>query len=1086
MIKKYSYPECTIEVEYVPGLTYVGALYDHCGISSVKISNISDIGWNTITVSITGSFIRPSVRVYGGVPSGETSEIIPDRLDVRFDRICRLDENIDSEIRLTVSADDMKFDTVFLPLKVYNRNHFSGESGHFEELAAFVDPDHELVGKIVGTVSVPGNGQSDEFGMLRKKVEQIYCAAKDQGFSYRDVFFRADRGQDVSTCDVLVRQECGNTLDLALLFCSCLECIGIRSSLIYFDTQVLVGAWTDSAPIIEAAVTASAENIYGLIASDRPLLVLADPSGVATGKTFEDANYSANKLLLNEEPRYLVDIAAARRSGVVTMVRKDDETILQQDDRENAKTESILKPFVERNSTLAETCRNGEEDILTPMLSDSSQAGAVRKADSGVSMILNAPAGTGKVKTIVNIIANALCKNKRVLYVASDKALLDKVKCCIDAVVDESLESDMPNGFDGRRENIERFCEALHGQAADGLSLFDVIERYYGISGDLIELTSAKASEMDASQAYKVVEVLKSLDDIMSLYGKHPSRLPLVGIYPRVRTSRGQARIEAFLEEFPRFVRRAKRRERCIFNRWFFHHDAMHYLERVEQWNTFRRLVVIDDRLTVDIDRIEESVKRWYESRHLFEDWTPFADIVVELNRLGVFNVLDYFLEGHSGKETADAFLKGYYFARARNTINSKKILCDFDVSGHESDIKAFRRSIDGMVIRYRRKFKVADSRGLTTMSLADIDAKAENEAYDIVVIDDAGYVSAEDVAGVMDSAQQIVLAGDDRIAEPQSLLADAIAEGLPECNLEYHTRSRHESLVGFRNRIFYNGDLKTFASANDLERRVFYVNPRGMFDSVAKTNMTEALAVVEKIKSGYNAIRSIIVVAFTTEQYLLIKKLLDATVGKHDDIIKVMQLEDVRGNEECDELVLSVVYAPDKDGCVALDMGMLSKKGGERQLNKVLSLPSVELTVFCSLRPVHIPDDDTIPNGVRILRKLIEYSLCTWAGTDAEDSISAVVENIADKLSARGYETDLNVGRSVCKIDIAVKNPDDPSRYLFGIIVDGRNYASAYSVEDREIIVPDAFEDLGWNIKRVWTIDWFRNHDSVLDTLLK
>ena len=49
------------------------------------------------------------------------------------------------------------------------------------------------------------------------------------------------------------------------------------------------------------------------------------------------------------------------------------------------------------------------------------------------------------------------------------------------------------------------------------------------------------------------------------------------------------------------------------------------------------------------------------------------------------------------------------------------------------------------MVIRYRREFKVANSRGLTTTSLADIDAKAENEAYDIVVIDDAGYVSAEE-----------------------------------------------------------------------------------------------------------------------------------------------------------------------------------------------------------------------------------------------------------------------------------------------------------------------------------------------------
>lgn len=67
------------------------------------------------------------------------------------------------------------------------------------------------------------------------------------------------------------------------------------------------------------------------------------------------------------------------------------------------------------------------QSLTLPIPADISQIEAVLTAQKGLSFILHGPPGTGKSQTITNIIADALNRGKRVLFVAAKKAALDVV-----------------------------------------------------------------------------------------------------------------------------------------------------------------------------------------------------------------------------------------------------------------------------------------------------------------------------------------------------------------------------------------------------------------------------------------------------------------------------------------------------------------------------------------------------------------------------------------------------------------------------------------------------------------------------------
>lgn len=90
----------------------------------------------------------------------------------------------------------------------------------------------------------------------------------------------------------------------------------------------------------------------------------------------------------------------------------------------------------------------------------------------------------------------------------------------------------------------------------------------------------------------------------------------------------------------------------------------------------------------------------------------------------------------------------------------------------------------------------------------------------------------------------------------------------------------------------------------------------------------------------------------------------------------------------------------------------------------------------------------------------------------------------VASKLRERGYQVKTKIGCSGFRVDVGVVDPDNSSRYLLGILCDGENYRAAKTARDREIVQSSVLKMLGWNICKVWTMDWWENSQKVIDRI--
>ncbi len=125
-----------------------------------------------------------------------------------------------------------------------------------------------------------------------------------------------------------------------------------------------------------------------------------------------------------------------------------------------------------------------------------------------------------------------------------------------------------------------------------------------------------------------------------------------------------------------------------------------------------------------------------------------------------------------------------------------------------------------------------------------------------------------------------------------------------------------------------------------------------------------------------------------------------------------------------------------------------------------------------------------------RILPGLGLWARClkSLAGSDpvtpSSHDPSPFQKMLVDALRKKGYETEQQVGVSGIFIDVAVKHPHRPGGYILGIVSDGPVYWKAPSVRDRDVLYPQLLERRGWRIYRVWSVDWSRNPEAVVDRI--
>ena len=392
-----------------------------------------------------------------------------------------------------------------------------------------------------------------------------------------------------------------------------------------------------------------------------------------------------------------------------------------------------------------------------------------------------------------------------------------------------------------------------------------------------------------------------------------------------------------------------------------------------------------------------------------------------------------------------------------------------------------------------------------------------------MVVFDEALQMPTSEAVGAIARGKSLVVVGDPKqmpptsffssntideedesIDELESILQDCQALGIPSLQLNWHYRSRHESLIAFSNNEYYGGELITFPSTDDQKTKVRFVKINGVYEKGGKRcNRAEADAivkeVVKRLKNETLRKDSIGIIAFSSTQQTLIEDLLYDTIELDKELtqyadsmyepIFVKNLENVQGDER-DVILFSIGYGPDSNGKISMNFGPLNKIGGERRLNVAVSRARKEMIVYSTMTGSQINLNNTKSKGVEGLKHFLDYAekqiLFEAARINNTTEQLSIQRQIANTLRSKGFEVKTEIGLSDFKIDIAVIDPRDNSNYILGILLDGETYLNTQTTRDREIVQPSVLKNLNWNVARVWSVDWFKQPDVVTTRIIE
>lgn len=388
---------------------------------------------------------------------------------------------------------------------------------------------------------------------------------------------------------------------------------------------------------------------------------------------------------------------------------------------------------------------------------------------------------------------------------------------------------------------------------------------------------------------------------------------------------------------------------------------------------------------------------------------------------------------------------------------------------------------------------------------------------FDLVIFDEASQLPTCEAVGAIARGKYVIVVGDPKQLPPtsffntnqvdednyeqedlESILDDCLALSMPQEHLLWHYRSRHESLIAFSNRQYYDNGLYTFPSPNDLESKVRFVSVDGYYDrGKTKQNRAEAEAVVAEIlrrlRDPVLRTHSIGVVTFSAVQQNLIADLLEKAFAEEpaldewntsmEEPLFIKNLENVQGDER-DCILFSVGYGPDQQGNVALNFGPLNRDGGWRRLNVAVSRARQEMLVFSVLQPEQIDLSRTRADGVAGLKAFLQFAKNGKGALPLKEGqrsavADALADTVAEALRNKGYTVHTHIGCSAYQVDIGVVHPEHPERYLLGILCDGSQYRQAGTSRDRNLLQVSVLGSLGWRIHRVWCLDWWENPEK-------
>ncbi len=364
----------------------------------------------------------------------------------------------------------------------------------------------------------------------------------------------------------------------------------------------------------------------------------------------------------------------------------------------------------------------------------------------------------------------------------------------------------------------------------------------------------------------------------------------------------------------------------------------------------------------------------------------------------------------------------------------------------------------------------------------------SSQDEFDLVIFDEASQCTVEKGLPALLRGKQVVIAGDSMQLPPSNFYETNLdeeeegleyeAESILELGRGYfefirlkgHYRSANPALIHFSNSNFYESQLECLPDLPTVienEPAFSWTKTEGIWSD--QKNITDAEKVVQKVSEilRENPDTSIGVVTGNFFQMELISRLLwEDRVTQ--DLVKVRNIENVQG-DEFDEVILCLGYAPNRDGKLSTNFGLLSKKGGVNRLNVAISRARKKMHVISSLNPEDFRPKLLENEGIRSLKDYLSFVKGQSQTPDIPvpqfgRSFPETYQSLKQQLLAK--EEGMSEKIPSALMDLVNETDKGP----VAILTDDQRFFNASSAKAALAYHPILLEEKGWKYQLYWS----------------
>ena len=301
---------------------------------SIVLTNISDSVLKNVFLRLAFEpefaleYESGAIDLQPNVPA----EISPVEIVLKPDTLFGLTEKTAGYVRIEAIVRTEEGETVLgrtvkeLELLAYDQ--WTGINFMPETAAAFITPNHPAVQNVLSKASLflqkwcgdPSftGYQTRNPNIVKQQMGAIYGALQQENIAYTMPPASFEDSQRIRLPDVVLEGKSGTCLDLAVLYCACLEAAGLNSLLVITNSHAMAGCWLEEDSFSDS-LQYDPTALTKRMASGIDEISIIECTDFVAGRSvdFDDAEaHAADKLAKAADFCFAIDVARTRTGGI--------------------------------------------------------------------------------------------------------------------------------------------------------------------------------------------------------------------------------------------------------------------------------------------------------------------------------------------------------------------------------------------------------------------------------------------------------------------------------------------------------------------------------------------------------------------------------------------------------------------------------------------------------------------------------------------------------------------------------------------------------------------------------------------------